>query len=329
MKRKSLFGRISDVDIRLLRVFRVVVSCGGLSAAESELNIGRSTISRHLADLELRLGVKLCDRGPAGFALTPEGERVLEASTKLLAAISDFQSDIDDVHLRLTGHLSIALFDKVVTNPQAHLAETIRLFDSIAPKATIEIHIEPINAIESGVLSGRFHLAIIAPHRQSSSLSYYPIYREQMYLYCGENHPLFACRDCEITQKDIRNCKYAGIGFHSSNMQVSHRLDLQRSADAYDEEALAVLILSGRYLGFLPDHYAQRFIETGAMRRLQPDAYLYESTHSVIVRRSPQPSRLVQEFLSCLLQVHSPAYRPDHQLASNHEKPGVRASPGS
>ena len=79
MPRKANLGRLSDVDIRLLRVFRSVVACGGVSAAERELNIGRSTISRHLTDLELRLGVRLCDRGPAGFALTTEGERVLGA----------------------------------------------------------------------------------------------------------------------------------------------------------------------------------------------------------------------------------------------------------
>lgn len=314
MARKALFGRVSDVDIRLLRVFRSVVACGGLSAAELELNIGRSTISRHLADLELRLGVKLCDRGPAGFALTSEGERVLEASSRLLTAINDFQSDIDEVHLRLTGHLSIALFDKTVTNPRARLPESIRLFDEIAPKATIEIHVEPFNTIESGVLSGRFHLAIIPPHRQSSSLNYFPIYSEQMYLYCGAGHPLFDQAESEIARQDLLQYKYAGIGFHSPNMEVSHRLSLKRSADAYDEEALAVLILSGCYLGFLPDHYAERFVSAGQMRRLRPDVYEYESTHAVIVRRSPQPSRLVQEFLDCLRRVHSANGLPVKQL---------------
>ena len=263
--------------------------------------------------MELRLGVKLCDRGPAGFALTSEGEQVLEASTRLLAAINNFQSDIDEVHLRLTGHLSIALFDKTVTNPVARLPETIRLFDGIAPKATIEIHVEPFNTIESGVLSGRFHLAIVPPHRQSSSLNYYPLYSEQMYLYCGAGHPLFGQMDSEFSLQDVRQYKYAGIGFHSPNMEVSHRLNLKRSADAYDEEALAVLILSGRYLGFLPDHYAQQFVESGAMRRVRPEEYHYESIHAVIVRRTPQPSRLVQEFLDCLRRVHSPEYESDQK----------------
>jgi hypothetical protein len=45
MRRKALLGRVSDVDIRLLRVFRAVAACGGVTAAELELNIGRSTIA--------------------------------------------------------------------------------------------------------------------------------------------------------------------------------------------------------------------------------------------------------------------------------------------
>ena len=67
MRRETLATRIGDTDIRLLRIFKTVVESGGLSAAEIELNIGKSTISKHISDLELRLDLKLCNRGPAGF----------------------------------------------------------------------------------------------------------------------------------------------------------------------------------------------------------------------------------------------------------------------
>lgn len=304
MVRRALLGRVSDVDIRLLRVFRAVVACGGVSAAELELNIGRSTISRHLTDLELRLGVKLCDRGPGGFALTSEGEQILDASSGLLAAINSFQASVDEVHQRLSGQISIALFDKTVSNPRARLADAIAAFDDIAPEVVIELHKEPVNIIESELLSGRFDLAIIPTHRQSSSLDYFPLYEEQMYLYCGRGHALFGRPGADLRQAEVRRFKYAGIGFHSPNMIVSQQLKLTRSADVFDEEALAALVMSGRYLGFLPDHYAEAFVERGEMWRLRPDIYHYQSDHAAIVRRSPSPSRLVKEFLSCLRHAH-------------------------
>lgn len=304
MARKAILGRVSDVDLRLLRVFRAVVACGGVSAAELELNIGRSTISRHLTDLELRLGIKLCDRGPAGFGLTPEGRQVHEASTRLLSAINSFQTSVDDVHQRLTGHISIAHFDKSASNPLAKLPETIGFFEKVAPQVTIEIHMEPVNVIESGILNGTFHLGIVPIHRRSTSLDYVELYPEQMYLFCGQGHPLFDRSDSEITESEIQQFKYAGIGFHSPNMMVSHQLNFKRSADVYDEEAIATLVLSGHYLGFLPDHYARPFVDDHKMRRLCPGIYGYQSDHAAIIRHSPAPSRLVETLLDCLRQAH-------------------------
>ena len=66
--------QVSDFDLRLLRVFRTVAQVGSFSAAEGVLGITRSAISLHMSDLEKRLGgIRLCQRGRAGFALTEEG----------------------------------------------------------------------------------------------------------------------------------------------------------------------------------------------------------------------------------------------------------------
>ena len=56
---RSALGAVSDMDVRLLRVFKTVADCGGMAAAELELNIGTSTVSRHIKDLETRLGLTL------------------------------------------------------------------------------------------------------------------------------------------------------------------------------------------------------------------------------------------------------------------------------
>ncbi|MDN3683724.1 LysR family transcriptional regulator [Vibrio sinaloensis] len=60
------------------------------SAAETELNISRSTISIHISNLESRLNLILCRRGRSGFALTEEGVVVYEATVKLLGELEDF-----------------------------------------------------------------------------------------------------------------------------------------------------------------------------------------------------------------------------------------------
>ena len=87
--RKIFSGQVADTDIRLLRIFRTVVESGGFSAAEVELNISVSAISIAVADLEKRLGMKLCQRGRAGFALTDEGGEVYQAVLQLLASLEE------------------------------------------------------------------------------------------------------------------------------------------------------------------------------------------------------------------------------------------------
>lgn len=304
---RALLGQLSDIDIRLLRVFRVVAEAGGISAAELELNIGRSTISRHIKDLEIRLGMSLCRRGRSGFALTEEGHKIYRATLRMLGSLDEFRAEVNDVHKRMTGSISIALFDKTVSNPRARIHRALARFDDLAPGVSINIYVEPLNEIERGVMEGRFHLGVIPGHRPSLSLDYYALFDEEMYLYCGRGHPLFSRAHTAIKVADILACKYAGLGYHSPNMEVGRKLNMERNATVYDQEAIVHLLLSGRYLGYLPDHYAKPFVKQGLIRTLGMDVFNYRCEFLTIVRRSPKLSRVVQTFLDCLQEAHTDA----------------------
>lgn len=304
MVKKALLGQISDTEIRLLRIFKTVVECGGLAAAELELNIGLSTISRHIKELEERLALVLCRRGRAGFALTPDGQRVYQGTVQMLNAIESFRTDVQEMHAEPTGMLSVGLFDKTATNPQAHIGEAIRQFRRQAPGAEIDVVMGTLNDIEAGVIDGRLHVGIIPEHRRSESLDYVPLFGESMYLYCGRQHPLFGARHAGIGWDDLRDYDYAGLAFHSPNMEATHRFHLQRKAVASDQEAIVSLILSGCYLGFLPDHYAEGFENAGLIRRIAHPACMYEVRFVAISRRSASASRLAATFLEALQVSH-------------------------
>jgi DNA-binding transcriptional LysR family regulator len=304
MPKAKQLAQLSDIDIRLLRVFRAVVEAGGLSSAELELNIGRSTISRHLKDLETRLGATLCRRGRAGFSLTDEGRSVYAATLHLLSAIDQFKGAVNDMHKQMRGNISIALLDKMVTNPNCHIDKALRDFDDIAPDVTFEMYVEPLNEIEKGVMDGRFQLGIIPMHRTSSSLEYHHLFDERVSLYCGAHHPLFERSPAEIEGVDIMACKYAGLGYHSPNMETSTAHKLVRHSTGYNQEAIAAMILSGRYLGYLPDHYAAPIAEEGRLKRLGGEEFQYDCDFSAIIRRSPKASQIVATFLECLVNAH-------------------------
>ncbi len=310
VKQRAVLGQISDMDVRLLRVFKSVVECGGMAAAELELNIATSTISRHIKDLETRLGLTLCRRGRAGFALTPEGERIHAETLRLLAATDAFRASVDDIHQRMGGQLHLAVFDKTASNPEAHIAQAVALFRARAPEVALHLHVGTMSVIERGVMDGQFQLGIIPEHRRSDSLSYDELFGETMRLYCARPHALWqseASKSAVPSWDDLRHYDFAGLGYHSPNMDLAHRQHLRRSATGYDQEAVATLILSGCFLGFLPEHYAVSFVQTGQMRAVQPDVLRYDCTFSTITRRSPTPSRATELLRACLVQAHNAA----------------------
>ncbi|VFR79531.1 Transcriptional regulators, LysR family [plant metagenome] len=302
---RALLGQVSDMDLRLLRVFKAVVDCGGMAAAELELNIGISTISRHIKDLETRIGLVLCRRGRAGFALTDEGRAVHEETQRLLGAMESFRGRIDAIHDRLAGELHVAVFDKTATHPQARLDVAIARYGALAPAVTLTLHVAGIGEIEQGILDGRYQVGVIPEHRRADSLVYADLYPETMHLYCGAGHPLFGQPHARIGWPQLRDHAFAGLGYHSPNMAFSHQAKLTRAATGFDQEAIATLVLSGRYLGFLPDHYAEVFERQGRIQAVAPQRLSYVCRFVSIVRRSPQPSRAARLFHDCLAQAHA------------------------
>lgn len=302
---KAWLGQVGDTDIRLLKVFKAVVDCGGMAAAELELNIGRSTISRHVKDLEQRLGLVLCRRGRGGFALTDEGRRVHADTLQLLDALESFRTHVGQMHGELTGTLRLGLFDKTVTNPAARIDRAIRAFRERAPQVRLDLTVGAINVLEPAVIDGQLQLVIVPDHRRSQSLNYAPLFPEQMRLYGGREHPLFGRQ--RVGLDDLRAVEFAGLAFHSPNMEATRRFGLKRSAVVNDQEAVALLVRSGRYVGFLPEHYAALFEAQGEMRRLGPAEVGYVVDFVAVTRGPSSTSRLTQTFLQCLLAAHAPA----------------------
>lgn len=78
-----------------LGFFVALASCGSLSAAARDLGITTAAVSKHLAQLEMRIGLTLINRTTRRMSLTPEGEVFLEHARRIL-------SDIDDLNQLLT-----------------------------------------------------------------------------------------------------------------------------------------------------------------------------------------------------------------------------------
>jgi DNA-binding transcriptional LysR family regulator len=66
-----------------VRYFLELARVGSLSGAAKKLGVEHSTVSRRVEALEQSLGIRLFDRLPKGWTLTPEGETLAAQATRL------------------------------------------------------------------------------------------------------------------------------------------------------------------------------------------------------------------------------------------------------
>jgi LysR family transcriptional activator of dmlA len=74
-----------------LGLFSVLAGAGSLSAAARELGVTTPAVSKHLAQMEARLGVSLVNRTTRRMGMTPEGELYLEHARRILGEIDGMQ----------------------------------------------------------------------------------------------------------------------------------------------------------------------------------------------------------------------------------------------
>lgn len=74
-----------------LGFFSVLATSGSLSAAARELGVTTPAVSKHLAQMEARLGVALVNRTTRRMSLTHEGELYLEHARRILGEIDEME----------------------------------------------------------------------------------------------------------------------------------------------------------------------------------------------------------------------------------------------
>lgn len=124
------------------------------------------------------------------------------------------------------------------------------------------------------------------------------LYDEPSYLYCAAGHPLFTEHDDTLNVADL--AQYAAISpcypLPPEARQVHDALTLRASTS--DREGAAFLILTGRFIGFLPEHVAAQWVTAGKMRVLHAATQRYCIPFVLITRHDRRPNRVVDAFLS-------------------------------
>ena len=298
--------RLHKADLHMLAVFMTVAECGGFAPAQVTLNVGQSTISRQIGDLERRLGMRLCQRGRAGFRLTDKGRIVYEACQHLATALESFRATVGALRGELIGELSIAVIDNWATDSGYPMADVLRAFRSRARQVHVHFHTLAPDEIERAVLENRVNMGIGVFHQHRPGLAYEALYDDPVELYCGKDHALFDRAPEGIDSDDLQAADLVHRAYLSERQVAPLTGDLPSTAAARQIEGVAFLILSGWHIGYLPVSYAERWVESGQMRSLLPETYRLNTKIELVTRRGVALTLVSQTFADTLRKIARP-----------------------
>ncbi|SFB24375.1 DNA-binding transcriptional regulator, LysR family [Collimonas sp. OK607] len=300
-----MLQQLSDLDLRLIRVFLSVLDAGGISAAQTALNVSQSTISTQVATLETRLGFRLCERGRAGFRLTPRGEQFAQSSRRLLENIDHFCLDARQIGRKLVGQLHLGLIGHAAMSANARLSQAIARFRARDEAVTLSLAVLAPGQLEEEVINGRLDLGIGYFWHRLPNLEYLPLYTEHQVAYCAAAHPLFS-RAGKLEPADLAQHDWVWRSYPLPEAEGKGGMSAPARVTALADnmEAVAVLILSGQHLGFLPQHFAAPLVQQGLLAALNPAQFSYEVTLHMVARRQSSRGEVLQAFQDDLVAVH-------------------------
>ncbi|MEC5322897.1 LysR family transcriptional regulator [Aurantimonas sp. A3-2-R12] len=279
-------------DLRSLRVFCAVAEAGGLAAAEKKLAMSKPSISRHVREVEHRLGVRLCDRGPGGFRLTPEGIVALDLASAAFQALGRIRPEIDAVHGVLSGRLAIGIGEHTLTHPDCKLPEALTDMRNLAPG--VEPHVLVMNFTELGqsLNDGRVDLVIRGKYREDRDFFHIPLYHETHKIYLAK---------CAV---NADKCKLPLI--FRSHPHVEKALKSGRyfrGPDVAGLDSVAAMVATGFYQGLLPTHYGD-LIKKRFKLEVDASGPVYQHMGCAVFLTSRSLSQRAKVFLNILKDLH-------------------------
>lgn len=157
-----------------LAFFSTLAQCGSLTAAAREYGVTPSAVSKWLAQLEARLGVRLVTRSTRRLGLTEEGETYLAEGRRILAEIEDLERAVASHRAEPRGLLKV---NATLGFGRNFIAPAIATFAEHHPKVEVQLILtdRPMNleedAVDVGIRFGvppdsRLVVRRIADHRR-------------------------------------------------------------------------------------------------------------------------------------------------------------------
>lgn len=160
----STLSRNFTIDLRRLRVLRMLEQHGTVSAAASALHLTPSAVSQQIAGLSRETGVQLLEKRGRGVRLTGRARRLLEHAAVIEQQLQAARADLARWDAGESGHLSIASLSTGIT---AVVAPALRSLRDTHPGITWSVEESEPPDLFSALDLGDVDVAVTVHHRPS------------------------------------------------------------------------------------------------------------------------------------------------------------------
>ena len=124
------------IDWEDLRFVLAVADAASLAGAARALGVNHTTVLRRVNAFEERLGLRLFDRLPSGYALTAGGEEMLAAARAMAETVTALERRLFGQDLRLEGALRVTTTDTLMASV---VPPVLARFREAHPGITLEV----------------------------------------------------------------------------------------------------------------------------------------------------------------------------------------------
>lgn len=178
------------MELRHLRYFSALAERLSFTRAAEEVHVTQSTLSHQIKQLEVELGTSLFQRTGKRVLLTVEGQLFLPWVTKALKEIDGGIVTLKDVGVPVAGEIVVGATH---TFNMSLIPACLATFLTKNPSVCVRVEELPAAGVTQRVASGELDIGIAYPPTNTATLSFEPLYNEELVLAVGEKHP-FASR---------------------------------------------------------------------------------------------------------------------------------------
>lgn len=191
------------IELRKLRYLIAAAEAGSFSRAARNLNIKQATLSRHILEIEQRLGITMFDRGTRGATLTSNGKSYLAIARRIVTEFEELNAWVREAGYGNAGRLAVGFYTSVTAgNLRATLTGFSERFQNVRVRGFERNRQRLLEGIENGLLD----IVIMIGETQYANLRSRPFWSERILVAMPESHPL-ASRE-RIYWMDLTNERF-------------------------------------------------------------------------------------------------------------------------